>query len=153
MATNFLSLINPLTAHDVVELFCKELNIPKVWGAIINEETLEVRFYKSKKSLYKAPKNWNKFRIIKFRLGRYPDLLYCKNFYLLLNIHWFLFGSLGDVYKRTGQECFEENYLKMRLAAIKMSSSLGGGNMLQEYKNIIQKTSFDYNFFINAQED
>ena len=50
----------------------------------------------------------------------------------------------GDVYKRTGEESFEYNYIKTRLTAIKMCKSFGGGEMLELYKEAIQNILFDY---------
>ena len=66
------------------------------------------------------------------------------NFSALINVQWFLFGELGDVYQRTGNETFEVNYLKTRLKAIKMCKSFGGGEMLEEYKRLVREIPFDY---------
>jgi hypothetical protein len=63
---------------------------------------------------------------------------------LLLNVQWMMFGEIGVVYKREGNESFEYNYLKTRLTAIKMTKSFGGGEMLDEYKRVIQEIQFDY---------
>ena len=66
------------------------------------------------------------------------------NFCTLINVQWYLEGKLGDVYKRNGDESFEANYLKTRLNAMKMCKSLGGGEILEEYKKQLRELSFDY---------
>ena len=55
-----------------------------------------------------------------------------------------MFGEMGDIYKREGQETFEYNYIKTRLTAIKMTKSFGGGEMLDEYKKAIRELCFEY---------
>lgn len=134
-----------LTNEQINEEFCKEVGLKKVSCYIENEDTGEVRFYVSPSGVYKKPKGWNKIKTHKFEQPKYPDLINNPyNFSMLLNTQWYIFGQLGDVYTKTGHECFEANYVKTRLKALKMCKCLGGGEMLEEYKKAIQSTQFDF---------
>ncbi len=134
-----------LTNEKINEEFCKEVGIKKACCYLLNKDTKEKRYYSNLSGLYKKPKNWKNILGRKFK-SCYPDLINNpSNFCALLNIQWFLFGQLGNVYERTGDECFEVNYLKTRLNALKLSRSLGGGDMLEEYKNLVKQITFEYN--------
>lgn len=125
--------------------FCKEVGIKSAACYLLNVETGEIRFYTNLSGMYKKPSGWKKIQTYKFDKPRYPDLINNPfNFMLLLNVQWCMFGEIGDVYKREGNESFEYNYLKTRLTAIKMTKSFGGGEMLDEYKRVIQEMQFDY---------
>lgn len=133
-----------LTDKQINDEFCKEVGIKKACCYLLNEDTQEIRYYSNLSGLYKRPKNWKNIQAKKFK-NCYPDLIHnAHNFCALLNVQWFLFGQLGDVYERTGDECFEVNYLKTRLKALKLSRSLGGGDMLQEYKKLVKDIIFEY---------
>lgn len=134
--------------------FCKEVGIKQALCYIVNKETGETRFYSSISGAYKKPSGWKKIAVYKFNKPRYPDLINNPyNFTMLLNVQWEMFGEIGDAYKRTGEESFEYNYLKTRLTAIKMCKSFGGGEMLDEYKAVIQSMPFDYINIENEDED
>lgn len=125
--------------------FCKECGIKQAVCYLLNKETGEIRFYSGLSGLYKHPSGWKKIEAFKFDKPRYPDLINNPfNFSELINIQWYMFGEIGDVYKREGNETFEYNYVKTRLAAMKMTKSFGGGEMLEEYKKAIQEIPFDY---------
>ena len=125
--------------------FRKEVGIKSVACYLVNAETGEVRFYSNMSGLYKKPSGWKKIQAYKFDKPRYPDLINDPcNFSMLLNVQWMMFGEIGDVYKREGDESFEYNYIKTRLTAIKMTKSFGGGEMLEEYKRVIQELPFNY---------
>lgn len=133
-----------LTEEQINQEFCKEVGIKKACCYLLNKDTNEIRFYSNLSGLYKKPKDWKNIEKGKFD-SKYPDLINNPiNFSLLLNIQWYLFGELGDVYRRTGNECFEANYLKTRLNALKVCKSFGGGEMLEEYKKRVREIPFDY---------
>lgn len=130
---------------NINEEFCKEVGIKKAICYIVNEDTNEVRFYTNLSGMYKKPSGWKNITAYKFDEARYPDFINNPvNFSMLINIQWYLFGEIGDVYKRNGNESFEENYLKTRLTAMKMCKSFGGGEMLEEYKKQIREICWDY---------
>jgi hypothetical protein len=125
--------------------FCKECGIKKAVGYILNKDDHDIRFYSSPSSLYKKPSGWKNTETVKFKEPRYPDLINNPlNFSMVLNIQWQMFGELGDVYKKNGNETFEYNYIKTRLSAIKMAKSYGGGEMLDEYKKVLRDMFYDY---------
>lgn len=133
-----------LTEEQINEAFCKEIGLKKACCYLHNEETDEIRFYAHPSGLYKKPKNWKHITKGKFE-PCYPDFINNSyNFCILLNLQWFLFGELGGVYKRNGNESFQANYLKTRLSALKLCKSLGGGEMLEEYKKQVSMLPFDY---------
>ena len=125
--------------------FCKECGIKQAACYLLNPDTGEVRFYSNISGLYKHPVTWKKVEQYRFDKPRYPDLITNHyNFTKLINIQWKMFGEIGDVYKKTGNESFEYCYLKTRLTAIKMCKSFGGGEMLEEYKKAIRESEWDY---------
>lgn len=125
--------------------FCKEVGIKQATCYLLNKETGEVRFYSTQSGLYKKPSGWNKIEQYKFEKPKYPDLINNPfNFSALINVQWYMFGDLGDAYKRNGEESFEYNYVKTRLTAMKMCKSFGGGEMLDEYKKALREIMFDY---------
>lgn len=133
-----------LTNEQINEEFCKEVGIKKACCYLQNKDTDEIRFYSNLSGLYKKPKNWKNIQKGKFE-PCYPDFINNSyNFCILLNVQWYLFGELGDVYRRNGNESFEVNYLKTRLNALKVCKSLGGGEMLDEYKKQLKELPFDY---------
>lgn len=130
--------------QQINEEFCKEIGIKKACCYLLNKDTDEIRFYSNVSGLYKKPAGWKNIEKQKFE-ACYPDFINnCYNFCMLLNVQWYLFGELGDVYKRNGNEPFELNYLKMRLKAIKLCKSFGGGEMLEEYKKKVRELPLDY---------
>lgn len=133
-----------LENEKINQEFCKEVGIKKACCYLQNQDTGEIRYYSNLSGLYKHPKNWK--HIIKHKIEpRYPDIINnAQNFSLVLNTHWNLFGQLGETYFRTGLESFEANYLKTRIKALKMCRSLGGGDMLNEYKKIIRNLPLKY---------
>ena len=123
--------------------FCQEMGIKKYTCFIENKDTGERKFYINPSGYYKSPKGWNNIQRHKIE-PRYPDLINNpRNFLKLLNIQWRLFGSLADIYNRTGDENFELNYVKTRLKACRMCRSLGGGDGLDVYREEILKTKFE----------
>lgn len=125
--------------------FCKECGIKQAACYLVNKDTGEMRFYTGISGLYKQPSGWKKIGAYKFDKPKYPDVINNSfNFTMILNVQWMMFGELGDVYKREGDESFEYNYIKTRLTAMKMAKSFGGGEMLEEYKKAIQSLPFDY---------
>lgn len=133
-----------LTDKQINEEFCKEAGLKKACCYLLNKDTDEIRYYTNLSGLYKKPKNWKHIEKGKFE-PCYPDFINNPyNFCTLLNVQWFLEGKLGDVYKRNGNETFEENYLKTRLQAMKMCKSLGGGEILDEYKKQLQELPLIY---------
>lgn len=134
-----------LTPFEINKEFCKEVGIKKACCYLLNKDTQEIRYYCNLSGLYKIPKKWKNVEKGVFKEPCYPDLINnAYNFSALINVQWFLFGELGDVYQRTGNETFEVNYLKTRLKAIKMCKSFGGGEMLEEYKRLVREIPFDY---------
>ena len=130
--------------YDINEEFCKEVGIKKACCYLLNADTNEIRYYTNLSGLYKKPSGWKHIEKGKFE-PRYPDFINNPfNFCTLINVQWYLEGKLGDVYKRNGDESFEANYLKTRLNAMKMCKSLGGGEILEEYKKQLRDLSFDY---------
>lgn len=124
--------------------FCKEAGIKKACCYLLNKDTDEIRFYSNLSGLYKKPAGWVNIEKGKFE-SCYPDFINNSyNFCTLLNVQWYLFGELKDVYRRTGNESFEVNYLKTKLKAMKLCRSLGGGEMMDEYKKKLQQLPFDY---------
>lgn len=130
---------------DLNTEFCKEIGIKPAICYIVNSETGEIRFYANLSGLYKKPVGWTKIETYRFDKPKYPDLINNPvNFSKVLNVQWYMFGEMGDIYKREGQETFEYNYIKTRLTAIKMTKSFGGGEMLDEYKKAIRELCFEY---------
>lgn len=137
--------MSELTEEQINDEFCKEIGIKKASCFLLNKDTNEVRYYTNLSGLYKKPQGWTNISKHKFNKPKYPDFIKNPfNFTLLLNVQWYMFGELGDIYKRNGEECFEANYLKTRLKAIKMCRSFGGGEMLDEYKKQLQNLPLDY---------
>lgn len=133
-----------LEDEKINQEFCKEVGIKKACCYLQNRDTGEIRYYSNLSGLYKNPKNWK--NIIRKKIEPcYPDIINdYKNFSLVINTHWDLFGELGEAYYRTGLESFEANYLKTRIRAMKMCKSLGGGDMLEEYKKSIRELPLNY---------
>ena len=135
-----------LSEQEINDEFCKEVGIRKTCCYIYNKDTSEIRYYTTNSGLYKSPKTWK--HVIKGKYEpRYPNLISNPyNFLLLLNIQWFMFGELGDTYRRTGEETFEANYVKTRLKALKMCRSLGcgEGDMFNVYKERVRELPFTY---------
>lgn len=130
--------------NSINDQFCKEVGIKKACCYLLNKDTGEIKFYSNLSGLYKKPKDWKHIEKGKFD-PKYPDLINDSfNFMNVLNVHWYLFGDLGDVYKKTGDENFESNYLKTRLSAIKMCKSFGGGELLEEYKKQLRELPLNY---------
>ena len=131
-------------SERINEDFCKEVGIKPITCSVENKDTGEVKYYLNKSSLYKAPKNWINIEKHVYDKPQYPDLINNPdNFLKLLNIQWKLFGKLGNVYTKTGEECFELNYLKTRLNAVKLCKSIGGGDGLDVYIEEILNTRFE----------
>ena len=125
--------------------FCKEVGIKQAACYIVNPDTNEIRFYSNLSGLYKKPAGWKKVEAYKFDIPKYPDLITNPfNFSLLINVQWFMWRELGNVYTQEGKETFEYNYVKKRLEAMKMARSFGGGDKLDEYKDTIRNLPFDY---------
>ena len=130
---------------DLNKEFCKEVGIKPVSSYIINKDTGEVKFFTRKTAAPKLPTDWKNIIAAEFKHKRYPDLINNPyNFTALLNVQWFMFGELGDVYTRDGTESFEYKYVKTRLTAMKLAKSYGGGEMLEAYKKALRELSLDY---------
>ena len=130
---------------DLNTEFCKEVGIKPAACYLLNPDTGETRFYSNLSGLYKKPAGWENVESYKFEKPKYPDLISNPyNFSQVVNVQWFMFGEMGDIYKREGQETFEYNYIKTRLTAMKMTRSFGGGEMLDEYKKAIRELVFEY---------
>ena len=128
---------------QINEEFCKEVGIKKVCVRLENCDTGEIKYYTNNK--YKKPKGWNNIIKHKYDPPKYPDLIgNSTNFCYLINVQWNMFGSLGDIYGKTGDENFQLNYVKTRLKALKLCRSFGGGGMLDAYKEQINKIKFEY---------
>lgn len=133
-----------LTEQEINDEFCKEIGIKKACCYLYNKDTDEIRYYTNLSGLYKQPSGWTNIGKGKFD-ACYPDFINNElNFCNLLNVQWFLDGQLGDVYKRNGTECFQANYLKTRLKAIKLCKAFGGGDMLEEYKKRVKELPLEY---------
>lgn len=130
--------------QNLNDQFCKEVGIKRVVCYIFNTDTNEVRFYSNLSGLYKKPKGWKNIEAYKLEKPLYPNLMDSKNFSKLINIQWKMFGEIGDVYKKSGNESFEYCYVKTRLMAMKMAKSFGGGDMLEEYKKAVRDCEFSY---------
>ena len=137
-----------LDTTQINNAFCEEVGIKKICCALKNKKSGEIKYYVSPSALYKIPKNWQEKDIQKIKLQEpiYPDIITnTKNFLLLLNVQWSMFGELGDVYTKTGVETFECNYVKTRLKALKMCRSFGGGEMFEQYVENVKNLPFEYN--------
>lgn len=136
-----------LDTKQINDAFCEEVGIKKICCALKNKDTGQIKYYVSPSGIYKIPKNWKEKDTQKIKLTTpiYPDVITnAKNFSLLLNVQWQMFGELGDVYTKTGVESFECNYVKTRLKALKMCRSFGGGEMFEQYKQNVINLPFEY---------
>lgn len=138
---NYLDLNDPVSINNV---FCEETGIKKVKCYVKNKETGEIRFYSNRSSKYRLPKNWKEVETFTFNKPVYPNLFDPHNFLMLLNVQWYLFGSLGCQYRIMEDEEFQTNYLITRIKAIQLSKSLGGGELLDMYMDELQNMEFDY---------
>lgn len=144
-----------VTPEQLNDLFCKEIGIKKACCYLLNKDTKEIRFYSSPSGLYKKPVGWKNCVAKKFDKPRYPDFINNPaNFSTLINVQWYLFGSLlGETYTKETQESFECNYVKKKLEAIRACESFGGGEMLQEYKKQLRDLSYDYLTYEDEEEE
>ena len=137
------------TSAEINAQFCELCGIKKYLGYLYNIRTKERRYYFNRSSLYRLPNGWTHEDTISSALPNgepiYPDLINNpKNFSLLINIHWEMFGELGQVYTNSYNECFEATYLRTRVQAINVCKSFGGGEMLDLYMQNVRNTKFYY---------
>lgn len=134
-----------LTAQQINDEFCKEMGLRKIKCVLTNTDTNEQRSYTTLSGIYKPPKNWKHYTYQIFDNPNYPDIITNpNNFCKILNVQWDLFNSIGETYTKTGEETFQEAYIKMRLRAIKLCKSLGGGDGLDTYMDRIKQLKFEF---------
>ena len=137
-----LDISNP---EELNKEFCKLVGIRPIKGALINDDTGEVRTYISSNSVYKTPKGWTNFKSVIFKEPMYPNFLELENFYALLELQWQIFGSLGGSYNKIDNENFITNYLYNKVKAIQILKSYGGSEMLDIFIKEIQKLNYSFN--------
>lgn len=130
--------------EKIISNFCNATGIRKVTSYIKNKDTNEIRYYISPKSIYKKPRGWDNTEVGVFNHGKYPDLTEPNNFLKLIDVHWKLFGCLGHQYEIKNDESFPLNYIETRTKAINLCKSLGGGEMLDIYLQMLKTTEFKY---------
>lgn len=144
-----MDILNITDAEGVNKTFCDLVGIKPIKAVLTNLDTHEERFYTSRTSVYKHPKDWKNVSTKIFKNPIYPDFTNPVNFLQLLDIHWYLFGNLGTVYNRVQDESFELNFLYHKLQAIIAMKGYGGSDVLDMFIQMVK----DINFYIEEVPD